>query len=124
MTKKNTSTTKMAKKKTTIVRCAEKSPFKDDFIQRTPPGYQNHRGVILPVDIKPELVSTSKIKVGLKKAQDEIKGMIQNIVDTMIGDYSIKEIELMASFSADGKFLGIGVGGATSIKITIAPDKK
>lgn len=36
--------------------------------------------------------------------------------------YSISEIELAASFGADGKFMGFSVGGATSIKIKIRPE--
>lgn len=35
--------------------------------------------------------------------------------------YGIKEIELAVSFDAEGKFLGFGVGGSVTMKITIAP---
>jgi hypothetical protein len=40
----------------------------------------------------------------------------------MSDEYSISEMELSASFNAEGKFLGIGVGGAKSITIRVKPD--
>ena len=122
MAKKKAVKKKATKKKATKKKCSKRKVAKRKSIPKTPSGFQNHRSVLVPVDLGLVPVPTSKIKTGLKKAQDEIKGMIQGIIDTMTEDYSIKEIELMASFSADGKFLGIGVGGATSIKITIAPE--
>lgn len=39
----------------------------------------------------------------------------------MKGEYSIREIELSASFNADGKFMGFGVGSDMAIKIRISP---
>ena len=58
---------------------------------------------------------------GLTKAKDEIDGLIQEIIDTSTADYEIHELEFAASFSADGKFLGIGVGGAATITLRIRP---
>jgi hypothetical protein len=55
------------------------------------------------------------------KAKREINNMLNDFADLMKGDYIISEIGLTASFSADGKFLGIGVGGAVSIAIKIVP---
>lgn len=46
---------------------------------------------------------------------------ISSIVGTMTEKYAISEIGLTASFNADGKFLGFGVGGAASITIKITP---
>ena len=84
-------------------------------------GYQStNAGVLVPVGtpIKP-----SKLKTGFSKAKKEIDGLADEMISSMNGDYEIKEIELSASFSADGKFLGIGVGGAATIKVKIAPAK-
>jgi len=46
---------------------------------------------------------------------------VQEIVDTATNDYIISEIELTASFNAEGKFMGFGVGGEVSIVIKIKP---
>jgi hypothetical protein len=35
--------------------------------------------------------------------------------------FDINEIEIAISFSAEGKFLGFGVGGAASITLRIKP---
>ena len=43
------------------------------------------------------------------------------MMEKMAEPYEITEIEFNASFSADSKFMGFGVGGAASIKIKIAP---
>lgn len=119
---------KLAKKKKAKKKVAKKSSVastkssKRGTVHKTPNGYINQNGIILPADITNKPIPTSKMKTGLKKAKSEIKALIQSIVDTMADNYIIKEIELMASFNAEGKFLGIGIGGATSIKIKIAPD--
>jgi hypothetical protein len=69
----------------------------------------------------PEPVDTSALRKGFDKAKKEINDMINEIAGIMTASYNISEIELTISFSADGKFLGFGVGGAASIKIKIAP---
>ena len=66
-------------------------------------------------------VPASKMRKGIKKAQDEIRGMIREIAALMTDDFAITEIELTAGFNADGKFMGFGIGGDASIKIKIAP---
>lgn len=47
---------------------------------------------------------------------DEISGL-------MAGRYNIGQVELTVSFNTNGEFIGFGVGGAASIKITIIPSK-
>ncbi|OPX95133.1 MAG: hypothetical protein A4E62_01902 [Syntrophorhabdus sp. PtaU1.Bin002] len=47
---------------------------------------------------------------------DEISGL-------MAGRYNIGQVELTVSFNTSGEFIGFGVGGAASIKITIIPSK-
>ena len=69
-----------------------------------------------------EPVSPGKISSGIAKSKEEISKLMKELGDLTDG-YEIKEIELAVSFSADGKFLGIGVGGATTIKIRFIPDK-
>ncbi|HHA2494029.1 TPA: hypothetical protein ACOECR_000892 [Stenotrophomonas maltophilia] len=72
----------------------------------------------LPVD---GVVPANKLKKGLESAQQQITSLIQEIVDTATEDYRISEIELAASFNAEGKFLGFGVGGEATIVIRIRP---
>lgn len=48
--------------------------------------------------------------------------MVDELAKMVVADgHKISEIELSISFDARGTFLGIGVGGATSIKIKIVP---
>ena len=84
-------------------------------------GYKASRsGILVPKDTS-QPVKATKLKAGFAKAKQEINSLAEEIITGMNQEYQIKEIELSASFSADGKFLGIGVGGATSITIKIAP---
>jgi hypothetical protein len=62
-----------------------------------------------------------KLKEGMAKAQSEIRESLQELASVLTMDFEISEIELSISFSADGKFLGFGIGGATSIKVKIKP---
>jgi hypothetical protein len=82
---------------------------------------QSPNGIYLPHKYL-DPVPASKLRSGFSKAKDEINGLISEIVETMTKSYTISEIELSASFNADGKFLGIGVGGAATITIRITPE--
>jgi hypothetical protein len=66
-------------------------------------------------------VPPGKFRAGFAKAKEEIERIINDIVKTMEVNDAIKEIEVTISFSADGKFLGFGLGGSASMKIKIAP---
>ena len=63
-----------------------------------------------------EPVAPNKIRSGIEKAKIELTNLLQELSDITAG-FNISEIELEVSFSADGKFLGIGVGGATTISM-------
>jgi hypothetical protein len=92
------------------------------LVKRLPPGYtETNSGLAIPSNIK-QPVPASKIQIGFKKAKVEINSLIQEITSTMVESYTISEIELTASFSADGNFMGFGIGGAASIKIKIKPE--
>lgn len=98
------------------------TPKRKKKVSRKAPGYKRSRSGILVPDSVAAPVAPYKIVSGLSSAKQEITALLDEIVSTMTDEYSISEIELSASFSADGKFLGIGVGGATSITIRIKPD--
>ena len=83
-------------------------------------GYDRHGDLLIPSRILAP-VPSSKIRLGLVEARRQIDETLNEIVSVMTEPYSIKEIKLVASFSADGKFMGLGVGGAASIEITICP---
>lgn len=68
-------------------------------------------------------VSAAALKRGLERAKDEIIGMCDEISALMTGRYNIGKVELTVSFNAGGEFIGFGVGGAASIRITIIPSK-
>lgn len=89
-----------------------------------PLGYlQSAGGLLIPAKMSEEVmpVPPAKIRSGLSKARDEIKKLMEALSELTEG-YTVSEIELAASFNADGKFLGIGVGGATTIKVRFRPD--
>ena len=80
-------------------------------------------GLLIPASIGDEMspVPPEKIRSGLSKAKSEIQKLMEELAELTDG-YTVSEIELAASFSADGKFLGIGVGGATTIKVRFRPE--
>ncbi len=81
---------------------------------------ETRSGLLVPNNVI-QPVPANKLRNGFEKAKTEIKDMIEEIASILTSEYKIKEIELEVSFSADGKFLGFGVGGSTSIKIKITP---
>jgi len=114
---------KVAKKATKKVarKVAARRPVaKRRAIPRKPAGYSAAPGskILVPTA---SVVEPSKLYKGITKAKDEINDLIQEIIDTSTADYEIHEIEFAASFSADGKFMGIGVGGAATITFRIKP---
>jgi len=78
-------------------------------------------GVVLPASADDSLVPASKLRQGLKNAKLEIQNVLGDLASMITEEYRIAEIELSASFSADGKFLGFGIGGDASIKVKIRP---
>jgi len=107
-------------KKAAAKRVARKSVARKATIPRIPSGYVLKPGTKLIIPAS-SVVAPSKMKAGLMKAKDEIDGLIQEIVDIATTDYEISEIEFATSFSADGKFLGVGVGGSATVTFRIRP---
>jgi hypothetical protein len=95
-------------------------------IPRKPPGHKlSAGGILIPASISADtsegVVRADKLEKGLATAKKKITSLMQEIVDTTTEDYEISEIELAASFNADGKFMGFGVGGEATIIIRIRP---
>jgi hypothetical protein len=89
-----------------------------------PPGYSISSDGLLFVPSssnKRSITPASKLRDGITKAKNEIRQSLQEIATLMTMDFEVSEIEFSVSFSADGKFLGFGVGGAASIKVKIKP---
>ncbi|MCW8965813.1 MAG: hypothetical protein OQK82_03870 [Candidatus Pacearchaeota archaeon] len=114
--KKKAATKKFTAKK--IVAAAKKK-----VIRSKPPGYEvaTESGILTRTGSYTP-VPANKLRTGFKKAKKEIDSIVEEIASTMTESYTISEIELSASFSADGKFMGFGVGGAATIKIKITPE--
>ncbi|MCB0747042.1 MAG: hypothetical protein KDC52_17575 [Ignavibacteriae bacterium] len=110
---------KVAGKKV-VARTYKVSPSKK-VKYKMPSGYEaNNSGLIVPVGVsKP--VPVNNLKKGFNSAKKEINSFIDDITSTFTESYIINEIELSASFNADGKFMGFGVGGAATITIRIKP---
>lgn len=82
-------------------------------------GYRLNSGGLF---VRTVAVEPSAIAKGIEKAKKQIQSMIAEFAKIVISDgHKVTEIELSVSFDASGKFLGVGVSGATSIKIKIAP---
>ncbi len=89
--------------------------------QPIPSGFtQTASGIVVP-DSAQAVIPASKFKKGLDSAKGAIRESISEFAEFMTQDMEVSEIELSVSFSAEGKFLGFGVGGATTVKITIRP---
>jgi hypothetical protein len=71
----------------------------------------------------PKTVSAAALKRGFERAKDEILGVCDEISSLMSSRHNVGTIELTVSFSSTGEFIGFGVGGAASIKITVTPSK-
>ena len=118
--KKGTAKKASVKKKATGARRVAKKEPRAYKIQTFA---ENEDGLLVPYHLH-RPVPAGKLMEGFEKAKSHIKRMTKEIVSTMNQDYIISEIELSASFNADGKFMGFGVGGAATIKIKISPDKR
>lgn len=111
---------KKAVKKPARKKVARRVTARRRVLRRLPSGYKVSPGgkVLVPGGA---VVEPSQLRKGITKAKDEINDLIQEVIDTSTSDYDIHEIEFAASFSADGKFMGIGVGGAATITFRIRP---
>lgn len=86
-------------------------------------GYTKVGSVYAPSSYAPAPVPTSKLQIGLKKARNEIAGMIDSLF-LEDGSFELAEISFSVSFDAKGEFLGIGIGGTTSMTLTIRPKRQ
>ena len=86
--------------------------------------YKRNRGgkILVPqnTDVIDTVIEPSKLVAGIKKAKREIQGVADQLADFVDG-MDVTEVKLSVSFNAEGKFLGVGVGGATSIELKLTP---
>jgi hypothetical protein len=122
MTKKKRAVKKKAAKKTARKSGRKKKAAKRDL--RRPPGYKRRpgSGLLVPTDSSlgsDEIVPPSLMMKGMAEAKKQMKELIYEVSDN-VGDIGqVSQMEFEASFNADGKFLGFGVGGAATIKISV-----
>jgi hypothetical protein len=113
--------------KRSVKKVARKAPAraakKVAALPRSLPGHHlTAGGILVPERFASGIpVKADKLKDGIGAANKKISELVQEIVDTATTDYTISEIELTASFNAEGKFMGFGVGGEVSIVIKIKP---
>ena len=71
------------------------------------------------------VVQPSKMEAGFKSALASVQRLLNDAIDDLAENVKesleIEKIELSLSFNAKGEFLGIGVGGAASIKVCLKP---
>jgi len=80
----------------------------------------NDGGIAVPFSMI-GIVPVSKLEAGLEKAQIEALKLVRSFSKFATAEYTVKEIEVSLSFDANGKFLGIGIGGAASVKMKLSP---
>jgi len=91
---------------------------------RPPIGFSSTpAGLLVPDATLSKPIPASKIRAGLKAARRQIDDSLDELSQVVAGPYRISSIELVVSFDVEGKFMGFGVGGATSMKLVIEPDE-
>ena len=113
---------KSAKKKASKKKVSKKKASRKKASRARSTGYARTPGGILAPTSLSEPVPPAKIRSGISKAKEEIRRLIDDLEELTDG-FEVSGIELAASFSAEGKFLGIGVGGATTITIRFKPSR-
>lgn len=68
-------------------------------------------------------VPPSRLERGLKEAKHEISRLLKEFSSFLNQNEEVKEMEFTVSFSADGKFMGFGVGGAVEVKVKVGAKK-
>ncbi len=113
---------KPAVKKPAVKKPAVKKPSIKGL--RTPPlGFWRSAGGLYIPGTSRDVVPPGKLQAGLASARAQIQKSLEEIGSVMTQDFELFEIELSASFNADGKFMGFGVGGAATITMRIRPSK-
>ena len=90
------------------------------MLRAAPPGYSITDAGLIVSDTTP--VPANRIRTGFEQAHKEINKILQQFANSLADGFTIKEIELSASFNAEGKFLGFGVGGAATVTVRIGPE--
>ena len=92
------------------------------------PGYKMQNKIYIPdrnvtKSASEDLVKPSKLIQGIEQSKKEIRQVLAKISDEISGmdEYLVNAIEVSLSFSADGKFLGVGVGGGIQVSISFTP---
>lgn len=119
-TKKAAPATPIASAKQYVVK--RKASRHAGILGRPEPGYEQVGELLVPMgNNQPAVVSPRKVSAGIEASQKQIKKSLQSLAAVFTQDFEVSEIELSVSFSADGKFLGFGAGGAMSVKVKIRP---
>ena len=66
-------------------------------------------------------VPVARLKEGVAQANRALAEVIEQFGSTLSGDYDISALEVMVSFSEDGRFLGFGQGGAATMTLSVTP---
>ncbi len=66
-------------------------------------------------------VSAYHMKKGLAAARAALVETLHELAALSDGSFVVKDLEIQASFDAQGQFLGFGPGGAATVKIRITP---
>jgi len=125
---KKASRRKVSGKKSAAKKSAAKKPLPPKKKLAAPKGFKrrNRSGVLVPADFEDgnDVVPQGRLEQGISEAKDSIRNMALQIADSLGDSFDLTELELEVSFSADGKFMGFGVGGATSVRVKFVPTEE
>jgi hypothetical protein len=83
-------------------------------------GFKIEKGILLPrAELTP--VPSGKLVKGLVDLRAQLHAALSEMSRMATAEYGIKELHVEVSFSAEGKFLGFGVGGAATFKLLLVP---
>jgi hypothetical protein len=111
------------KRAPTKKKVAKKAPAKKKVAKKALPDNFRMDGNIAVPRSTPKPVTPSKIRRGVNKAKGQIGTMVESIVDVVTAEYKVQSVQFSLSFDAEGKVLGIGVGGAATVTVTVVPDE-
>jgi hypothetical protein len=68
------------------------------------------------------VVSSGRMRQGVREAKDEISEMVHEIVNNLKAIKNLKTVELDLAFDGSGNFAGIGEGAAATVRISVGAE--
>lgn len=123
--KKRTSVKVAAKNASAGVKTVRRRAPAAEFKRVEEPGYaaEGSAKILMPTRLAPvkKVVSPGVLQAGIERSKVQLVETLSALSSIFTDEYEVGEIGVSISFSVDGKFLGFGTGGATTLNIKIKP---